>query len=53
MYDGLIDRFVLDETDAALTPEIEALGLQPVVLQTVMRTDADRRSLAEALVQGA
>jgi LPPG:FO 2-phospho-L-lactate transferase len=53
MYDGLIDRFVLDETDAALTPEIEALGLQPVVLQTVMRTDADRRSLAEALVQRA
>ncbi len=50
-YDGLVDRFVVDETDAALAPAIEAeLAMSVSVLPTVMRSDADRAALAEALI---
>ena len=42
LYAGLVDRFVIDEADAALAPAIEALGMAVSVLPTVMRTDADR-----------
>jgi LPPG:FO 2-phospho-L-lactate transferase len=50
LYTGLVDRFVLDRADAALVPEVEALGLAADVLPTVMRTDADRAALADALI---
>jgi LPPG:FO 2-phospho-L-lactate transferase len=50
LYAGLVDRFVLDEADAALTARIEALGMAVDVLPTVMRTDDDRRALAWALL---
>jgi LPPG:FO 2-phospho-L-lactate transferase len=50
IYAGLADRFVIDEVDAGLGPEIEALGLSVDVLPTVMRTDRDRRALAAALL---
>ncbi len=50
LYSGLLDRFVVDEADAGLRPEIEMLGLAVDVLPTVMRSDADRAALAEALV---
>jgi LPPG:FO 2-phospho-L-lactate transferase len=50
LYAGLVDRFVLDEADAALTAKIEALGMAVDVLPTVMRTDDDRRALASALL---
>ncbi len=50
LYVGLADRFVIDEADADLAPAIAALGMEPVVLPTVMRTDADRAALAAALV---
>ena len=52
LYAGLVDRFVVDEADAGLRPDIEALGLAVDVLPTVMRTDDDRRSLAAALIPG-
>jgi LPPG:FO 2-phospho-L-lactate transferase len=52
LYAGLLDRFVVDETDAALGPSIAELGMEPVILPTVMRTDADRAALAAAIVQG-
>jgi LPPG:FO 2-phospho-L-lactate transferase len=52
LYAGLLDRFVIDETDAALGPSIAELGMEPVILPTVMRTDADRAALAAAIVQG-
>ena len=45
-YPGLIDSFVIDESDATLGPEIEALGLKAVVTSTVMRTRDDKRQLA-------
>jgi LPPG:FO 2-phospho-L-lactate transferase len=53
LYVGLIDLFVLDITDAALAPDIAALGMQPVVAQTVMASPADSRALAEAILEAA
>lgn len=50
LYAGLADRFVIDEQDAELRPEIEALGMAVEVLPTVMRNDGDRAALAAALV---
>jgi LPPG:FO 2-phospho-L-lactate transferase len=53
IYDGIVDRFVVDEADASLGPEIEAeTGLRVRVLPTVMRSDDDRRALAASLVEG-
>jgi LPPG:FO 2-phospho-L-lactate transferase len=49
LYAGLVDRFVLDEADAALAPAVEALGMAVDVLPTVMHSDADRAALAAAL----
>lgn len=51
LYAGLADRFVLDQADADLAPQVEALGMPADVLPTVMRTDADRRSLAAAILE--
>ena len=50
LYSGLVQRFVIDESDAALQPAIEALGMAVSVLPTVMRTDDDRAGLARALL---
>ena len=51
LYVGVADRFVLDEADVSLAPAVEALGMEAVILPTVMRTDADRAALAAALVE--
>jgi LPPG:FO 2-phospho-L-lactate transferase len=51
LYDGLVERFVIDEADAALAPSVEALGMGVSVLPTVMRDDGDRAQLARALVE--
>ena len=50
LYAGLLDRFVIDEADAALAPAIESLGMAVSVLPTVMRSDEDRAGLAQALI---
>ena len=50
LYAGLVNTFVLDEADADLGPRIEELGMQALVLPTVMREDADRATLATALL---
>jgi LPPG:FO 2-phospho-L-lactate transferase len=50
LYAGLIDTFVLDEADADLAPRIRELGIEALVLPTVMRDDADRAALARALL---
>lgn len=46
LYAGLLHAFVLDEADASLAPAVEALGMEAVVLPTLMKTDADRAELA-------
>jgi LPPG:FO 2-phospho-L-lactate transferase len=53
LYEGLVDRFVIDEADAALAPSIEALGMRVDILPTVMRSDADRAQLARSILGGA
>jgi LPPG:FO 2-phospho-L-lactate transferase len=50
LYAGLVDRFILDEADAALAPQIEALGMAADVLPTVMSAHAERKKLARALL---
>ncbi|MDA0364913.1 MAG: 2-phospho-L-lactate transferase, partial [Chloroflexi bacterium] len=39
LYQGLIDVFVLDEIDGALAPAVAALGMSPLVCDTMMRGD--------------
>jgi LPPG:FO 2-phospho-L-lactate transferase len=46
-YAGLVSGFALDEQDATLASEIQAQGFETVVAQTVMRSDADRETLAQ------
>ena len=49
-YVGLIRGFVMDQQDAALADGVRGLGLEVAVTQTVMRSDADRGSLARDCV---
>jgi len=49
LYEGLVDTFVLDETDAGLAPQVAALGMTPLVLPSVMASDEDRAALARAI----
>jgi LPPG:FO 2-phospho-L-lactate transferase len=52
-YAGLIDAFVLDTIDAALAPEVEALGVAAVVADTVMTDDGSRTRLAQVVLDAA
>ena len=45
-YPGLIDYFVIDESDATLADEIAALGVRVAVGSTVMSSRADKQRLA-------
>lgn len=45
-YGALIDGLVLDQTDAALASDVEALGTRTLITQTIMRDHADRERLA-------
>jgi len=45
-YPGLLDSFVIDETDATLAPAIEELGVTVAVAPTIMKTRDDKRRLA-------
>src|SRR5258706_1662533 len=46
-YRETISGFVLDTVDAALADEIQRLGIQPLVVPTLMKTAQDRRRLAQ------
>lgn len=49
-YSGVADVFVLDHEDARLAPAVAALGMRPVLLDTLMRDRPDRaRFAAEVL----
>ena len=50
LYAGLVDTFVLDEADAALTGEIESLGMRAISVPAVMRTEEDRAELATRII---
>jgi LPPG:FO 2-phospho-L-lactate transferase len=48
LYAGLADAFVLDAVDAEQAGDVAALGLEPVVVPTLMRTLEDAAALAKA-----
>ncbi len=49
-YAGLVDVLVLDESDAAEAPSVEALGITAYVAPTIMNTDADKTALAREVL---
>lgn len=50
-YAALIDTLVIDEQDAGLAADVEAEGIRPVVLQTIMGDRDDRIRLAEQILK--
>jgi LPPG:FO 2-phospho-L-lactate transferase len=50
LYAGWVDTFVLDSTDAALAPAVEALGMRVVTTDTIMSDDAARARLAGVIL---
>ena len=51
LYRGLVDVFVLDRQDAARAGDVAALGMRPVVTDTIMRTPAHARRLAAVVLR--
>ena len=51
LYRGLIDVMVMDDADAARATEIRALGIEPVVTDTIMRDGAAKQRLASATLE--
>jgi len=51
LYSDFIDVFVLDEQDANLRAEIEALGIRVLLTNTLMNTLADKERLAHLVLQ--
>lgn len=49
-YRDWVDLFVIDEVDAALAPEVQALGFSTLVTDTLMVDDATRARLARAIL---
>ncbi|HLZ71146.1 MAG TPA: 2-phospho-L-lactate transferase [Dehalococcoidia bacterium] len=46
IYRDVAGAFVLDNADAALTPRVAALGLRPIVTDTIMRGSYEKAALA-------
>ena len=42
--------FVIDEVDRNLAPEVRALGMDAVVLDTIMNDEADKVALASGVL---
>ena len=51
LYRDGVDLFVLDTRDQSLAPRIEALGMRTLVTDTIMRTPAQSRALAAAVLR--
>jgi len=50
LYRDCVDVFVMDRRDAALAPRIAALGMRPVVTDTLMTSPAKSRRLAQTVL---
>jgi LPPG:FO 2-phospho-L-lactate transferase len=50
-YRDLISHFVMDEIDAALLAELEELGVEALVTDTIMRDDVGRARLAGEILR--
>ncbi|PZR98870.1 MAG: 2-phospho-L-lactate transferase, partial [Candidatus Chloroheliales bacterium] len=51
LYAGLVQGMVIDNADAALQPNIVALGMRVLVTQTVMGGAKDRVRLAQEVLR--
>jgi len=51
LYADFLDKFVLDVRDEALRDRIEALGIEVIVADTLMKTPADRIRLARVVLK--
>jgi len=49
-YEGLIDGLVIDAVDEKEATKIKAMGVAPFVTTTLMKSDADERALADAVL---
>jgi LPPG:FO 2-phospho-L-lactate transferase len=49
-YQGLISKFVMDDTDAALVDSVEILGIPTLVTDTIMTDDASRARLGREVL---
>ena len=50
LYRDCADIFVMDQRDAALAPRVAALGMRPVVTDTIMANPAKSRRLAQTVL---
>jgi LPPG:FO 2-phospho-L-lactate transferase len=50
LYRDCVDVFVMDRRDATLAPRIAALGMRPVVTDTLMTSPAKSRRLAQTVL---
>ncbi|HMO96549.1 MAG TPA: hypothetical protein PKD27_10555, partial [Tepidiformaceae bacterium] len=50
IYQGLIDLFVLDDADRDLAPAVKALGMQPLVTNTMMTSQERKEELAREIL---
>jgi len=50
-YSGLIDALVVDSQDAAEAKAVEELGMKVLVTDTIMRTEEDRKRLADECLE--
>lgn len=50
-YRDLIDGLMIDTSDAGLAAQIEELGIEVRVTNTIMKSDSDRAKLAEAALR--
>ncbi len=51
LYRDFVTLFVLDERDADLAPRIAALGMRPLVTDTIMHSPAQSRRLARVVLR--
>lgn len=50
IYQDFLDTLIVDQADRALAPDIEALGIKAIVMNTLMRTMSDKVRLAKVAV---
>ena len=49
-YQPLIDGLIIDERDKTMASEIQSMGIEVEVTNTIMKTDADKIQLAQDLI---
>ena len=51
IYKDIVDGIIIDNVDEAYAPRIRELGIAVEITDTIMKSDADRRSLAETALR--